>query len=329
MFVRMTLTLGLTAILAGRCWPESIETQSNSVTNGQIQVAADDPDRSDWEGIMWYEYDDDFSEFSPVDIDRVQIAHDAANVYIHIQTLNWDVDETWRVGTYLDTDLDTTTGYTGNFLPLGADYFLEDEGSYRFTAPTQADWGWEQSGDVVRDQSNMIDVELSIPRAAIGNPEIFDFILFANNMCCDFGLPDDIYPNEPGGVFTYELGSVADPADCNGDGAIDAADLACVTQVEDRDTVLAALNSLPGDLDGNGDVAFADFLVLSANFGTNLPSYTAGNIDLTGGIEFADFLILSANFGQSANAAAVPEPCSGLLLAVGLFLAGGRLRSRG
>ena len=41
---------------------------------------------------------------------------------------------------------------------------------------------------------------------------------------------------------------------------INADDLACVTTIEDRDIVLAELNTLPGDLDGNGDVAFADSL---------------------------------------------------------------------
>lgn len=103
--------------------------------------------------------------------------------------------------------------------------------------------------------------------------------------------------------------------DCNGDGVLDTADLDCITSVEDRDAVLEVLNTLPGDLDGNGDVAFADFLVLSANFGQDPSSYAEGNIDLIDGIEFADFLILSNNFGKTpADVAAVPEP-SGLMIA--------------
>ncbi len=318
--IRVATTVGLIAFLQTCCIAESLETQSNPVSNGMIQVAPDDADRSDWEGIPWYEFDDDFVEFYPVDIDRVQMAHDASNLYIHLQALEWDVDEIWRIGTYLDTDQDTTTGYTGNFLPVGADHFLEDALAFEFDAATQADWGWAESGNVVRDQSSMLDVELAIPRSAIGNPTEFDFILFANNFCCDFQMADDIYPNEPGGVFTYELGEVAvDPGDRNGDGILDAADLACVGTIEERDVVLAALNTLPGDLDGNGDVAFADFLSLSANFGMDLPSYTDGNIDLAGGVEFADFLILSANFGQSGPvAASVPEPaaCFSMLLGV-------------
>ena len=112
------------------------------------------------------------------------------------------------------------------------------------------------------------------------------------------------------------------PGDCNGDGVLDAADLACVGTIEERDAVLTALNTLPGDLDGNGDVAFPDFLTLSANFGQDVSSYTAGNIDLTGGVAFPDFLTLSANFGKTPGgaAAAVPEPTSGLLATFGMLL---------
>lgn len=72
---------------------------------------------------------------------------------------------------------------------------------------------------------------------------------------------------------------------------------------------------IAGDLDGDGTVAFADFLTLSSNFGGENLSYQEGDVDCDGEVAFADFLALSGNFGQSAGqAASVPEPTSVALL---------------
>lgn len=82
---------------------------------------------------------------------------------------------------------------------------------------------------------------------------------------------------------------------------------------------------LVGDLDGDGTVGFADFLILSANFG--MPGTTEqGDIDGDGTVGFADFLTLSANFGESVGASAVPEP-TGLMLGLS-SLVGLTLRRR-
>jgi hypothetical protein len=118
--------------------------------------------------------------------------------------------------------------------------------------------------------------------------------------------------------------------DCNGDGVVDAGDLDCVCASGSADALLAELGLIAGDLDGDGSVAFADFVVLSANFGQAVSSYTAGDIDCDGTVAFADFVVFSANFGRTsgAQAASVPEP-SGLILAAFclLTLLGRRRRS--
>ena len=80
-----------------------------------------------------------------------------------------------------------------------------------------------------------------------------------------------------------------------------------------------------GDLDGNGRVEFADFLLLSANFGNDVTSHMNGDIDCNGKVEFADFLVLSGNFGQEVGGAqAVPEPSAGGLLLFAILLIGVR-----
>jgi len=79
-----------------------------------------------------------------------------------------------------------------------------------------------------------------------------------------------------------------------------------------------------GDIDGDGMVAFADFLVLSTNFGMAADGPSEGDIDCNGQVEFADFLVLSNNFGTAVATSAVPEPsgwCLVSLLLLGLSCA--------
>jgi len=84
-----------------------------------------------------------------------------------------------------------------------------------------------------------------------------------------------------------------------------------------------------GDIDGSGAVEFADFLILSSNFGQAVTSHTDGDIDCDGTVAFADFLILSENFGQTVGrAAAVPEPTAGMLLGFGFIVALAMRRQR-
>lgn len=76
-----------------------------------------------------------------------------------------------------------------------------------------------------------------------------------------------------------------------------------------------------GDLDGNGTVEFADFLILSGNFGSEVSSHAEGDIDCNGTVEFADFLALSGNFGMEiAGTQSVPEPASSVMLCLGGLL---------
>ena len=69
------------------------------------------------------------------------------------------------------------------------------------------------------------------------------------------------------------------------------------TQV--RADYAAADEQLRGDANSDGEVNFADFLIMAENFGqSNDVAFADGDFDASGEIDFADFLILSDNFGK-------------------------------
>jgi|GEM_PF-2563722 len=104
------------------------------------------------------------------------------------------------------------------------------------------------------------------------------------------------------------------PLDCNSDGAVDNGDLMCANASQILDELLEALSLPLGDIDGNGEVGFTDFLVLSESFGKPRGEYTQGDLDGDGRVDFPDFLILAENFGSTtASVATVPEPNTGIL----------------
>lgn len=53
---------------------------------------------------------------------------------------------------------------------------------------------------------------------------------------------------------------------------------------------------LPGDMDGDDDVDFDDFIAFSTNFGADGAGFVSGDFNLDGSIDFVDFVLLSQNF---------------------------------
>jgi hypothetical protein len=102
-------------------------------------------------------------------------------------------------------------------------------------------------------------------------------------------------------------------------------------------TTVNLTDALPGDVNLDGTVNIQDFNILNGNFGTGTSGWTHGDLNNDGSVNIQDFNILNGNFGQSlitgapagialpsallaeiqAEAGAVPEPTSALLLAGG------------
>jgi hypothetical protein len=106
--------------------------------------------------------------------------------------------------------------------------------------------------------------------------------------------------------------------DLNKDGTVD---------LDDHDFWITEIaDTSPGDTNLDGAVDFADFLVLSSNFG-QVGGWAEGNFDLDPDVAFSDFLLLSSNFGVGTSAESVPEPSAlphllWVFLSVRLFVSG-------
>jgi hypothetical protein len=137
--------------------------------------------------------------------------------------------------------------------------------------------------------------------------------------------------------------SLPDLTDFNGDAIFDALDIDSISVAlrsnnlhakfdvnqdgrvtsEDRAFLIESVAATnPGDSNLDGNVDFADFLVLSNSFNEN-GGWAAGDFDGDGLVGFPDFLLLSDNYLASNAAASVPEPTGfSILLLTALALIG-------
>jgi hypothetical protein len=197
-------------------------------------------------------------------------------------------------------------------LPFG-DYAIMHERGF---AGFSTDVNWISDIAIVRDTEELKTYyEIFLPPDTLGFVEMVEGAEFGLGMAINDG--DDDAPGQAGwvGLGAHAIVFGKTPSET-----------ALLTLVG-GEPITCDPNSM-GDVDGNGTVEFADFVVLSANYGNSVADQTFGDIDCNGTVEFADFVVLSANYGSTVGgAASVPEPASlGLLGFSVLFL--GFLRRR-
>ncbi len=128
--------------------------------------------------------------------------------------------------------------------------------------------------------------------------------------------------NNSGAIYQIQsLVQTPTSLDFNNDGLVNQDDAPFVCSLDDPTATVNANGFFLGDVDLNGSVEFADFLILSASFGSADAHYGMGDIDCSSDVAFADFLILSSNFGAGVGIASVPEPTNCLLLAFAALIA--------
>ena len=189
---------------------------------------------------------------------------------------------------------------------------------------------------------------------------------YPNNNNASFNGAWSVYPFfESGTIITSDINRglfvsrvTAKPADFNADGIVDCTDIdqlinAIATQsdkpwfdmngdgsldLDDRDMWLASAGAenlasggayLVGDINLDGEVDGADFLVWNANKFTSGPSWCHGDLNADGQVDGSDFLSWNAKKFESSDAVnAVPEPVgASLLLLSGIAMLARQKRS--
>lgn len=195
---------------------------SNPVSDGTIVL---DASRDDWTGLG--RYADDGNEGYPIDIGYITLAHDSQNLYVRYQMYfpSPAFSGAWKL--LIDTDQSASTGYYGQGAAyqnaLGAERMVEGASTFSFTGGTQDafSWNWEGFGGFTETGAGGNDIELTVPRAWLGNPSTFNFVLWIDSNSNggidgegaggDDHLANGAFGGTTANVHTYSFAAVPEP----------------------------------------------------------------------------------------------------------------------
>ena len=168
--------------------------QSGIPANPVSQITVDGL-TGEWQSIRYFEDDpDDVSgDENPVDYRRAAMAHDAGFYYLTFSNDGQDLTQLqdWLFTIYIDTDSNAATGYQSG-LAIGADV-MQQAGAVHSYSGTGEDWTWTPLAVTPRAAVGG-NVEIAIPRQAIGDPTELRFVMIGDNLSIGGGI-EDVYPD--------------------------------------------------------------------------------------------------------------------------------------
>ena len=196
---------------------------SNPVNNGALTI---DGSVSDWSGItsLGQDPNDITTSQGQADWREGWMAHSNDKLYVAyrndgaINTSSW-----WAWGVYLDTDVNSDTGYKINGA-VGADYLMNGWTLFKYTG-NGSNWSWQPISGVLNARAQSDITEMSVTRSAIGNPESINVLFRSDNSAFSSSPKVDYFPDGNNSAFTYQLdgngGVVTDPVSNNQTLSID------------------------------------------------------------------------------------------------------------
>jgi len=137
---------------------------------------------------------DDVSGVSNINWNTAWMGHDDTAFYF-AYSLFRPTNLSWGHTVYLDTDTDSTTGFYGfsGEFAIGADYVIEGNNLFRYDGFLQNQWAWEYVQSLSSSTSGD-NVELSVPRAILGNPANIELVFNGNGFATG-GNELDLFPD--------------------------------------------------------------------------------------------------------------------------------------
>jgi hypothetical protein len=303
-------------------WAESLETQSNPVPNGFVEI---DGDYSDWAALPHY-LADPVGDTSVgglgegVDILHGAIAHDENFIYVLWRNSGPGGITNFSNWVWFNMDNNPDTGRTDMFglttpLSRGAEYNLGGLQGWNQWGPT-GDFTGGSAGKLVAAGAS----------SGSGEPDFLEYSISRTAQ-----QPGGVTFNPTGGTtLEYFFITEATTPDTYPDTHS--------TDWFTYDTAGTYNRGTPGDADADGDVDINDYRAIRANSFTNQLLGRNGDVNDDAFVDFDDFREWKTNFpgGAAAADAAVaalnaPEPASivlGALAAVVLLVRTGRRSNR-
>jgi len=187
--------------------------QESKAPGNPVAQMSIDGNLAEWQSLLYFK--DDPNDVSggqnPADYLRAAMAHDSQYFYLTFSNDGQDLNmlQDWLFTVYLDTDMDPATGYKSG-LAIGADLLLQGSAVFSYNGAGH-DWAWSALGTVNRSAAGS-NVEVGIPRQAIGDPDSLRLVLIGDNYSAG-GYVEDVYPDgsyDPGSAIRYLAYTAAD-----------------------------------------------------------------------------------------------------------------------
>ncbi len=183
------------------------ESQRKKLISNPVAYVYVDGNRSDWEPLESFGTDpmDMNGEGNLTDWKRAYFSHNGKSLFIGIEK-HLDSEVLYSHATYLDTDMDSETGYA--VCGIGADIMIQRDKVYLHAGKNQ-DYLWHPCTEATVVSVGTF-VEMELPLNALNNPETARVVFIADNRAhggdsVDY-YPDQLDPAHPQGPwFVYDF----------------------------------------------------------------------------------------------------------------------------